>query len=185
MVRPSTRKSARGSIQQRRGGRSDGGGVAAGVNTQCVLQLPSNGKDADTVNAVLNFDVEEKGNNVSQYTQKDNSEYGTYKLVGRLGTGVTYEDAEKARKHANKTMMERLKESIRSKWYTNYKFITREDDARLMLTDALNRELISVPPETNMTEEGFIQHFQNKVYTTMSTLRHNSQNLARKNYLSE
>ena len=184
MARAVTRRNPRGNIQQRNKNRWDEEVEPAIVNMQSNSQRASAADDVDTENALLNFDVIEKRNNVSQYTQRDNSDYGTTKLISCLRS-VTYEDEEKIRKHANKTLMEKLKLSIRSKWYTKYKFITKEEDARLMLTDALNRNLISVPTGANMTEEAFIQNFQNKVFTTMSTLRHNSQNLARRNYLSE
>ena len=132
---------------------------------------------------VRDVDVQNTGVTVSKYTDKDNSENKNKEIFGSACTNLN--DQAIIVDWDKKTMMTRLKDSIRSKWYGSYKFITCEKQAKLYLMDAFNRTLISKPTEASITELEFMQTFQNKVYTIMSDLRRNSQNLARKNYLSK
>ena len=84
-----------------------------------------------------------------------------------------------------KDLLRRMKRALRANWYDHRKFVWTDEEARVLLTDAINHTHVNVPNKANMTEELFIQQNQNKIFTAMAQLRKNSQTLAFLKYESE
>lgn len=95
------------------------------------------------------------------------------------------ENVEQTKKNDVKELLRRMKGSLRENWYDHNKFVWTDDDARMFLTDAINRTLINPPTKVKMSEELFIQQNQNKMFTAMAQLRKNSQTLAYLKYAGE
>ena len=76
-----------------------------------------------------------------------------------------------------------LRGYLRKFWYKGIKFIDCDETAREFIQDAIIKESVVIP--TGWTHDFFCELYQNKVYTAMSNIRHNTQNLARGNYLGK
>ena len=86
-------------------------------------------------------------------------------------------------KVSEKRVKSDLRAYLRKFWYKGIKFIDCDETAREFIQDAIIKESVVIP--TGWTHDFFCELYQSKVYTAMSNIRHNSQNLARGNYLGK
>lgn len=74
-----------------------------------------------------------------------------------------------------------LRNYLRKHWYQGVKFIRNDEHSRRLIKDSIRTKVAVKPNE--LTLEQFYDKYQNGINTAMSQIRHNSQLLARKNYL--
>ena len=86
-------------------------------------------------------------------------------------------------KVSEKRVKSDLRAYLRKFWYKGIKFIDCDETAREFIQDAIIKESVVIP--TGWTHDFFCELYQGKVYTAMSNIRHNTQNLARGNYLGK
>ena len=86
-------------------------------------------------------------------------------------------------KVSDKRVKNDLRGYLRKYWYKGVKFINCDKIAREYLQDAITSESVVIP--TGMTHDAFCDKYQSGINTAMSQIRHNSQLLARKNYLGK
>ena len=105
--------------------------------------------------------------------------------LGDLDGANANEREGQTKKDDVKDLLRRMKRALRANWYDHRKFVWTDEEARVLLTDAINHTHVNVPNKAKMTEELFIQQNQNKIFTAMAQLRKNSQTLAFLKYESE
>ena len=89
------------------------------------------------------------------------------------------------KKRENGIIRTGLKKYLHEKWYEFTKFITKDEQTKHYIEDAMRCGYVSARTSEGVTEKEFANKNQLKVYTAMAELRHNSQNLVRRHYLGK
>ena len=76
-----------------------------------------------------------------------------------------------------------LKSFVKKYWYDKVKFPVNNRVTAHIMKKAVDMERVNVPKD--ITPAAFCEFFKKKVVTVLGTLRHNSQTLARKNWLGK
>ena len=94
-------------------------------------------------------------------------------------------DVVQSKKRENAVILSGLKKYLCEKWYEFTKFITKDKQTKNYIEDAIQCGYVSARTSEEVTEKEFANKYQIRIYTAMVELRHNSQNLARRNSLSK